>query len=126
MNDVIINDPMPRNINLKKISENEFTFIYPSSKNKLLSMPIREDYVKLNFMYPIDINSIEVTGDNIKNANLYINKIDEFLGYDTQNFYKIEGTNSFIVNKNSVTSINIHIDFKENTNSLIKIRIIKE
>lgn len=130
MDDIIINDPMPRTIDLKKINETTFTFNYPKSqdKNSFLTMPIYEDYIKLNFMYPVDIKSIEITGDNINNINIYINKIDEELGYDDKKMYKVDYDQKYIWNLDceKVSSINIHADIKNGTSSNLTIKIVKE
>ena len=129
MNDIIINDPMPRNINLQKINYDTYTFNYPSvnSKNSFLYMPINEKYIKLNFMYPVDLKNIEITGDNINNIDIYINKINEELGYDDQKMHHVTANNNNIwnINYNQVTSINLHIDIKNGDSSAITIKFIK-
>ena len=131
-NNIIINDCMPRTINLKKINDNEFAFVYPNSKEKdsFLNMPFYENYIKLNFLYPINIKTIEITSDdnNIDNINLYINKINLELGYDDNLIHKVKYSEKYIWNINSkkVTSINIHADIKNGSSSNINMKIVMD
>lgn len=130
MDDIIINDFMPRSINLNKIDNYTFIFTYPSKKekNSFLNMPIEKDYIKLNFMYPVDIKTIEITGKNIEDVDVYINKINSELGYDDQKMYKINYKNKYVwdVNYKKVTSLNISADINGGKSSQLTIKFTKE
>lgn len=129
MDDIIINDPMPRSINLKRIDDETFTFTYPKSdaKDSFLWMPLREKYIKLNFMYPVDIDYVEIDGEKVKNANLYIQKIDQLLNYDNQKFFKVEYSEKYkwFIDTKKVTSISLHLDIKNGSKAEITIKIKK-
>lgn len=128
MDEIIINDPMPRTIDLQKVNDGEYSFNYPSKKENTLYMPIEKKYIKLNFMYPVDLKSIEINGENINDLEVYINKIDIDVGYDNQKMYKVEYDEKFIWNVNcqKVTSINIHADIKNGDSSKLMIKLVKE
>lgn len=127
MNDIIINDPMPRSINLHQLSDDEYSFYYPGKREKTLYMPIEKKYIKLNFMYPVDLKSIEINGQNINDIEVYINKIDINVGYDNQKMYKVEYAEKYIWNINcqKVTSINISANIKNGDSSKLTIKLVK-
>lgn len=108
-----INDWMPFNLNVKKVKENKYTLIYPSLHNKdsFLNLPIKQNYVKLNLEEPIVLKKIFITSNNIEKIELFVNRIDENLGYDTQEFISIGlKHNNFyweLDNSALITSINI-------------------
>lgn len=128
MNDIIINDYMPRSIDLNKIDNDTFSFKYPDKNTALLEMPIRKRYVKLNFMYPIDIDLITISGDDIKEADIYFQRINLELGYDDKQVYHAVYNKNFSWNVNSskVTSIDIHCNIYNNKSSTINIKIKKK
>ena len=118
---------MPRSINLHQLSDDEYSFYYPGKREKMLYMPIEKKYIKLNFMYPVDLKSIEINGQNINDIEVYINKIDINVGYDNQKMYKVEYAEKYIWNINcqKVTSINISANIKNGDSSKLTIKLVK-
>lgn len=126
--DLNINDTMPY-IKITK-QENKFLFTYPE-ENNLLYLPLHRKYVKLNLEFPKQIKKIKITGDKLKQVELYLNTIDEKTNIDLdsakQQFYSpnIESVQGeWIVNK-KVSSLNIIADFEANSNRKIEIEIIE-
>lgn len=68
---VVINDVVPPNINLRQNTQHAF-FEYPSNDEELLSMPIRRPYVLINFETPRALKTITLNGDQLKEANVYL------------------------------------------------------
>lgn len=66
-------------------------FVYPekSAEKSFLFLPAKKDYVKLNFRYPVDIDEVVISGENLKSATLFVTGIYESLGYDDQTMYEL-------------------------------------
>lgn len=128
-----INDSMPY-LNINKIDDNKYEFEYPISETKrtlnsnFLYYPIKRNYVKLNLEYPVDVEKVIISGDNLKNVELYVNKIDENVGFDidvaSQKLTKIKKENNeFIINKR-ISSLNISAEFYDQGNRNISIEFL--
>ena len=121
-------------LNINKIDDNKYEFEYPISETKktlnsnFLYYPIRRNYVKLNLEYPVDVEKVIISGDNLKNVELYVNKIDEDVGFDiddaSQKLTKIKKENNeFIINKR-ISSLNISAEFYDQGNRNISIEFL--
>ncbi len=118
---VYINDCVPYELDLELIEEKNnyanYRIKYPSKEN-MLTMPINEDYIKLCLQYPIHIKKVEIKGKTLEKTKLYVNTINQKLGYDDQTMKKI-GTKKGndvvfeIPEQNLITSICIHSDIAE-------------
>jgi lysophospholipase L1-like esterase len=69
---VVINDCVPPDINVRQNAEHAY-FVYPNSDDELLSMPIRKPYVLINFEKPTALKTIKLIGGNLKEADVYLN-----------------------------------------------------
>lgn len=129
-----INDTMPL-LNITKEDDYNYVIEYPKKENKLtensnfLYLPIKKNYIKLNLEYPIKVNKVKITGSNLKNVDLYVNLVNEKVGFDldnaTQKLTKIENDNNiFNVNK-KITSLNISANFLEETDRNLRVEFIK-
>ena len=128
---VYINDSMPGNMNITKVSKDEngrekvYRFTYPSEKTvhkaeyyeykDFLYQPIKEDYVKLCFSCPVDIGALSLECADATDISLWYTKVNETLGYDDHSVIPIEkdSNGAFVWGDNglsSVTSICIHAD----------------
>ncbi|MCI9434387.1 MAG: SGNH/GDSL hydrolase family protein [Bacilli bacterium] len=124
-----INDWMPHMLNVIKVSDNMYSFVYPASETEraFLTLPAHKPYVKLNLEEPLTISNISIEGNNIEEIELFVNKINKNLGYDDQDLYSLGVlTESFeweVSDKELITSINISAKIKngEQANLLIKI-----
>lgn len=125
-----INDWLPYSLKPVKLSNNYYKITYPAKddKDSFLSLPVRKDYVKLNLEFPINIKSIEITGDNIQSIEIFTNSINEDLGYDDQVMKSIGKKNKNFVwqlnDNDMITSINISAKIKsgESTDLYIKFK----
>jgi len=119
--DLEINDAMPYSVLNKNYTSDynekenlyikKYEITYPNTT--LLSLPINEEYIKLNLKYEINIKSIkiEINEENINDIQIYTNQINPELGYDDK-VMKFREKNSeqnlWILDENeSITSINI-------------------
>lgn len=90
-----VNDWIPYSLSTKPVTVekgfSEYMFVYPekSAEKSFLFLPAKKDYVKLNFRYPVDIDEVVISGDNLKSATLFVTGIYESLGYDDQTMYKL-------------------------------------
>ena len=122
-----INDWMPYSLLPEKVDKNTYTITYPNKKAELsfLYLPVEKDYIKLNLEYPIDINKIKIEGENIKNINIWVNTINEELGYDDQVMKDLGiKKKEFVWELNGnekVTSINISAKIKNGKQQKLKI-----
>ena len=128
----IINDWMPYNILPNKISDNLYEITYPKkvSSNSFLYLPVKKDYIKLNLEDPIYLKEISIEGEqlkNIKNATIWLNIINEKLGYDDQVMIEIPKEDENLVwkiNENvKVTSININLELIKNEELKFKLKV---
>lgn len=121
--DVEITDWIPSALLPRKISANgtiaTYTITYPSSeldefgKKRFLFLPARKDYVKLNFKYPVDISSVQISGENLRSVTIYVTSINDSLGYDNQIMHELgkrDGGNCTWIDNSAVyvTSLCIH------------------
>lgn len=103
-----INDYLPYDINLVKVNDNTYRFVWP---DKLLTFPLDQKYIKLNLKYPIKVRNVKITSTNADNIDLWYNRYME-----DKVFNKVNGRN-FVYNINDeVFSINLHLD-KQDINS---------
>lgn len=100
-------------------------FNYPY-KN-LLYMPIKEEYMQLNLEYPVALKSVNLQGNDLKSAKIYVTTVDNKLGFDTQELKFVgEATGQnlyFNINEDElITSICISADIgaKSNLSVIIK------
>lgn len=146
--DILINDCMPGKIGLNEESRNgssvTYSLEYPSEIRKyvlkdydytfssyLLSYPLGEDYIKLSFAQPIDIESVQITGDKVQNIDLYYTKINEKLNYDDHSIIPFgtksaDGTTWNDTTDDKVTSLCIHADCINKDGSNLKLVINKQ
>lgn len=133
-NYVNINDTMPL-LNITKKDNYNYIVEYPKKEDNqteysnFLYLPIKKNYIKLNLEYPININKVKITGNKLKDVDLYVNLINEEVGFDldhaTQKLTRIKNDNNiFNINK-KITSLNISADFFDESDRLLKIEFIK-
>lgn len=140
-----INDIMPGDLSLEKMNETfdsvEYSLNYPSEVNKhkwynytfesyFLNYPLGDDYIKLSFAQPVDIKSVEITGDKVQNIDLYYTRLNEKLRYDDHSILPF-GTKSADgkvwtdTSSDKVMSLCIHADCINNDGSKLQIKINK-
>lgn len=128
-----INDSMPY-LNIYRIDNSKYEFEYPTIEvdrtvnSNFLYYPIKCNYVKLNLEYSVDVKKVRISGDNLKNVELYVNKIDENVGFDiddaSQKLTKIKKENNeFIINK-KISSLNISAEFYDQEDRNISIEFL--
>ncbi len=133
---VSINDYIPSSIEPILIKQTEdysyYQINYPKDKFQMLRLPINKSYLKLNLEFPVELSKITVkTAASVKCVSLYLTYIDDLLGYDSQQMFKIgkscNDNKTFIINNHKkVTSINIAAKTKNNTlESTMLIKISK-
>ena len=130
-----INDYVPYSLSLELLKEKNkyvtYSIDYPSNnKSDMLYMPIKKEYVKLSFEFHVDISKIEISGNNLKNCKLYLNKIDNELNYDNQKMYGLKRKNGNTViwntkDYNNITSVNISAQTIDNNGDNLKIKFYK-
>lgn len=128
---IYINDWVPYKLDTTLIKNTEdevkYQITYPENSN-MLYMPLKKRYLKLSLEYPVSIKEINLKSKNLKNAEIYVGKIDKNLGYDNQSLYHIsskqKGNNiKFQINSNElITSINISADTIKNEKIEITIK----
>ncbi len=141
-----INEYLPNKISFEtvQITENEliYSLTYPE-KNKntkiynqytnsyLLNYPIGEDYIKLSFECPVDIESVEITADSeVSGIDLYYTRYNEKLGYDDRCYSLFGKTeeSSFVwtdTEKTKVSSFCISVDSESSEEVGLQIKIQK-
>lgn len=104
-----INDSMPSDIYLEKISDNEYSFVYP--KEQMLTFPVSEPFVKLNFEMPVNINTLEIysKSDNVGYSNVWINHYNE----DSEYYEKYYNEDGIYEIYDEVFSLNINVTFNQ-------------
>lgn len=126
--DLEINDWLPYSLKPQKLEDNYYKISYPSknSVDSFLTKPINKKYVKLNFKFPIKLKSIEISGDNIKNIEIYTSSINSDLGYDDQSLNSIgKKSNNFVWNLDGtqeISSININANISGGKSSDLYIK----
>lgn len=86
--DIKLNAWLPRSLMTEKVKESEtlseYVIRYPDAgaDHSLLRMPIKKDYIKLCFHYPVDITSVTITGQKLESATLYVTDFNDELGFD--------------------------------------------
>ncbi len=124
-----INDWMPYKLNVNKIDENTFNFIYPNSndKNNFLHLPIKKNYIKLSLENPVYIKNISVSGDNIEEMEIFITKINKDLGYDDKELFSLGAKNEnfywSLDEDELITSINISAKITNGNQSKLSITL---
>lgn len=130
-----INDTSPY-LKVNKIGDNVFEFEYPKIEDEktvesnFLYYPIEKNYIKLNLEYPKEIKKIILIGDNLKEAEIYVNTIDRDYGFDidavNQKIISCKkiGDNTYSVNK-EITSINISAILKSNDERKLRIEFVE-
>lgn len=129
-----INDTMPL-LNITKEDNYNYIIEYPKREDKqsknsnFLYLPIKKNYIKLNLEYPIDVHKVKITGNTLKNIDLYVNLVNEEVGFDLdhakQKLTRIENNNNtFNINK-KITSLNISADFFDESDRLLKVQFIR-
>lgn len=124
-----INDWLPYSLQPKKSSDNSYIISYPSknSKNSFLYLPVNKNYVKLNLEDPLDIENIEIIGEDIEEIEIFVNCIDKQLEFDTQEMFSLgiqKGQFSWSnINIKNITSINISAKIKKGKSSKLTIII---
>jgi len=84
---VKINDCMPPNMNVKAVSADTFAFTYPPDVTEhTLFMPLRRRHALLSLQEPVAVNQIELSGPELKAAQVYVSYFDEKLGYSPDVF----------------------------------------
>ena len=144
--DIFINDCMPGKLNLTEESRTDscvtYTLDYPSYNkqysflhydfdNYFLNYPLGQDYIKLSFSQPQDLDSITITGDGIENIDLYYTKLNEKLNYDDHKILPFgtkssDGKTWTDDTSDKVMSLCIHADCKNDDGSKLQITISKK
>jgi hypothetical protein len=124
---LVINDATPWDIDLTKLSENQYEFTYPSNNldEGFLHMPIDKQFIKLNFQFPVEVKKITIHGDNINKIELWSNCLNTD-GWDDQTYYPLGAQTSnfhWTLNQQNITSLNIHADIKDGHSQKIQITI---
>jgi lysophospholipase L1-like esterase len=84
---VEINDCMPPYMNAHAVGADTFAFTYPPDVTEhTLYMPLRRRHVQLSLREPVAVNQIELSGPDLKSAQVYVSYIDEKLGYSPDVF----------------------------------------
>jgi hypothetical protein len=129
-----VNDWMPVSISPQTISESgtsaQYIISYPAQNSEwsFLTMPVNEEYVKLNFKYPVDISTVSITGKKLDSATLYVTGINKDLGFDDQVMHKLgkksgrtcEWTDSSALR---VTSLCIHAETTDGSGDNLNVNI---
>ena len=124
-----INDWMPYKLMPERIDEKTYSFTYPKEgeENSFLRMPIKKDYIKLNLEDPYKMSKIIIESDNIEKIDIYINCINNKLGYDDQEMIllnKNEDMYSWNVDPSlEITSINIAAKIKDGKEQKMIIKV---
>ena len=144
--DIFINDCMPGKLNLEEVSRTDnsvaYTLDYPSYNkqysflhydfdNYFLNYPLGQDYIKLSFSQPQDLDSVTITGDGIENIDLYYTKLNEKLNYDDHKILPFgtkssDGKTWTDDTSDKVMSLCIHADCKNDDGSKLQITISKK
>jgi len=90
-----VNDWMPYSLSPKVVDEGpaaaRYIVSYPAadSSESFLTMPVKKNYVRLNFKHPVDLSSVLIESEKLSSAELYVTGINEELGFDDQVFHHL-------------------------------------
>jgi len=129
-----VNDWMPVSLNPQIVSKSgtsaQYIISYPAqnSENMFLTMPVNENYVKLNFKYPVDISTVSIAGKKLDSATLYVTGINEDLGFDDQIMHKLGKKSGHACKWTDgsalrVTSLCIHAETSDKTGDNLTVKI---
>ena len=129
-----VNDWMPYSLSPQTVSESatttQYIISYPAqtSPESFLTMPVNENYVKLNFKYPVDISTVTIDGEKLDSATLYVTGINEDLGFDDQVMHNLgekSGRNCEWTDDSAlrVTSLCIHAETSDRTSENLTVKI---
>lgn len=132
-----VNDWMPYSILPQSVTESatsaQYTFSYPAqdSQDSFLTMPANEEYVKLNFKYPVDITAVTIKGDCLDSATLYVTGINDELGFDDQVMHELGKKSGQICEWTDdcalrVTSLCIHAETSDGAGDNLTVKITCE
>jgi lysophospholipase L1-like esterase len=79
-----INDWMPPSARAQKMAPGTWTLSYPSPGEAMPRLPLDEPHVILSFELPVAIESIQLHGDGLKRAGLWITTVDPDSGASLQ------------------------------------------
>jgi hypothetical protein len=85
-----INDWMPPNANVYKVSERKWVFAFPLQAMCQLNMPVRQAHVQLNFEMPTEIRNIKLQGAGLKRSTIWLTSVNRNEGYDRRQLLKLE------------------------------------
>ena len=85
-----INDWMPPNANVYKLSDRSYVFVVPPHDGNQLFMPVRQPHIQLNFEMPIELKTIKLQGPGLKQSTIWLSSIDPKDGYDRGILHKLE------------------------------------
>lgn len=141
-NNVIINEYLPYNISLKKVSEDEETveyeLKYPSLTEEhsfiglkikpYLINPLGKEHIKLSFAVPEELSDVKISGE-FSRADVYYTCVNEKLNYDDHGVYETKKTDNgiYVFNQKDkeITSVLISADFNENADRKITLTFTK-
>lgn len=129
-----VNDWMPYSLSPQTVTGSgtsaKYIISYPdkNSQDSFLTMPANENYVKLNFKYPVDISTVTIEGKKLDSATLYVTGINEDLGFDDQVMHKLgkkSGQTCEWADNNAlrVTSLCIHAETSDGTGDNLTVKI---
>lgn len=122
---LVVNDWMPHNISPEG-SDKRVKINYPGNDNSnMLFMPVELPYVQIDFKYPINPTRIRIsTSDgNIPDADVWVTKLDDMWGYDSQELFALKSENNSVWNCDykNVTSVCIHVDTGSSMDMVLEI-----
>jgi hypothetical protein len=91
--DIHVNFALPAAIGPAVIDESptyaRYEIKYPAkdAADSFLYQPLKQDYVKICFQYPVDIKTVQMASDSLEELTLYTTRIDPRRGYDTQEMF---------------------------------------
>jgi hypothetical protein len=85
-----INDWMPPNTNLFRISDGNYVFLMPAQPAGQLFMPVRQPHVQLNFEMPTELKTLRLRGPGLKQSTVWLTSEDPEDGYDRRILHKLD------------------------------------
>lgn len=79
-----INDWMPPNTNVYKVSDSSYVFLVPPFAASQLFMPVRQPHVQMNLEMPAGLKKIRLNGPGLKKSTIWLSSVDPKDGYDTR------------------------------------------
>ena len=87
---VEINDCMPPYMNPLAVAPDTFTFTYPPDVSEhTLYMPLRQKHVQLALKEALPVSQIQLSGKELKSAQLFVTYVDDSLGYSPETFVQL-------------------------------------